>query len=74
MLLLAIGLLMTGQAVLTPLSMVILMITGDFLSMTFATDRVRPIRDPKLLQHRRDYGSGSTPLREDSSLCVSQIT
>jgi H+-transporting ATPase len=45
-LLLAIGLLMTGQAVLTPLLMVIVMITGDFLSMAFATDRVRPSETP----------------------------
>jgi H+-transporting ATPase len=46
MLLLAIGLLMTGQAVLTPLLMVIVMIAGDFLSMAFATDRVRPSETP----------------------------
>ncbi|WP_245817851.1 HAD-IC family P-type ATPase [Granulicella rosea] len=45
-LLLAIGLLMTGQAVLTPLLMVIVMISGDFLSMAFATDRVRPSETP----------------------------
>lgn len=45
-LLLAFGLLMTGQAVLTPLLMVIVMISGDFLSMAFATDRVRPSEDP----------------------------
>ena len=46
LLFLAIGLLMTGQAVLTPLLMVIVMITGDFLSMAFATDRVRPSETP----------------------------
>jgi H+-transporting ATPase len=45
-LLLAIGLLMTGQAVLTPMLMVIIMITGDFLSMSLATDRVRPSGTP----------------------------
>jgi H+-transporting ATPase len=45
-LLLAIGLLMTGQAVLTPMLMVIIMITGDFLSMSLATDRVRPSATP----------------------------
>jgi len=32
--------------VLTPLLMVIIMITGDFLSMSFATDRVRPSETP----------------------------
>jgi H+-transporting ATPase len=41
-LLLAIGLVMTGHAVLTPMLMVIVMITGDFLAMSFSTDRVRP--------------------------------
>ncbi|RRA47658.1 HAD-IC family P-type ATPase [Acidipila sp. EB88] len=46
LLFLAIGLLMTGQAVITPLLMVIVMITGDFLSMAFATDRVRPSGTP----------------------------
>ncbi len=41
-LLLAIGLVMTGHAVLTPMLMVIVMITGDFLAMSLTTDRVRP--------------------------------
>jgi len=39
---LAIGLIMTGQAVLTPLLMVLIMITGDFLGMSLTTDNVRP--------------------------------
>jgi H+-transporting ATPase len=39
---LAIGLLMTGHAILTPLLMVIIMITGDFLGMSLTTDYVRP--------------------------------
>lgn len=41
-LLLAIGLIITGHAVLTPMLMVIVMITGDFLAMSLTTDRVRP--------------------------------
>ncbi len=41
-LLLAVGLVMTGHAVLTPMLMVIVMITGDFLAMSLTTDRVRP--------------------------------
>lgn len=40
-LLLAIGLVMTGHAVLTPMLMVIVMITGDFLAMSLTTDRVQ---------------------------------
>ena len=45
-LLLAIGLIMTGHAVLTPLLMVILMITGDFLAMSLTTDNVQPSTEP----------------------------
>jgi len=40
------GLIMTGQAILTPLLMVIVMITGDFLSMSLTTDTVRPSPTP----------------------------
>jgi len=39
---LSVGLIMTGHAILTPLLMVIVMITGDFLSMSLTTDKVRP--------------------------------
>jgi H+-transporting ATPase len=35
------GLIMTGQAILTPLLMVIVMVTGDFLAMALTTDKVR---------------------------------
>ena len=43
---LAIGLLMTGHAILTPLLMVLIMITGDFLGMALTTDNVRPSPAP----------------------------
>jgi H+-transporting ATPase len=36
------GLIITGHAILTPLLMIIVMITGDFLSMSLTTDNVRP--------------------------------
>ena len=39
---LIVGLVMTGHAILTPLLMVVVMITGDFLSMALTTDKVRP--------------------------------
>jgi H+-transporting ATPase len=39
---LAVGLLMTGHAMLTPLLMVLIMIAGDFLGMSTTTDNVRP--------------------------------
>ena len=40
------GLLMTRQAILTPLLMVIIMIAGDFLAMSLTTDNVRPSVTP----------------------------
>jgi H+-transporting ATPase len=43
---LAVGLVMTGHAILTPMLMVIVMITGDFLGMSLTTDNVRPSGTP----------------------------
>jgi H+-transporting ATPase len=43
---LAIGLVMTGHAVLTPMLVVLSMITGDFLAMSSTTDNVRPSAQP----------------------------
>jgi H+-transporting ATPase len=43
---LAVGLVMTGQAILTPLLMVIIMLTGDLLGMSLTTDNVRPSPTP----------------------------
>jgi len=45
-LLLAIGLIVTGHAVLTPMLMVLVMVTGDFLTMSLTADRVRPSQAP----------------------------
>jgi H+-transporting ATPase len=59
-LLLAIGLIMTGHAVLTPMLMVIVMITGDFLAMSLTTDRVRPSQQPNSWQIGRITGAGVT--------------
>jgi H+-transporting ATPase len=47
---LAAGLIMTGDAILTPLLMVIVMITGDFLGMSLTTDNVRPSPMPNSWQ------------------------
>jgi hypothetical protein len=54
-LLLAIGLLMTGHAVLTPMLMVIVMITGDFLSMSLTTDQRPAIGRAELVADRPDH-------------------
>jgi H+-transporting ATPase len=45
---LAVGLIMTGHAILTPLLMVLIMITGDFLGMSLTTDNVRPSLAPNV--------------------------
>jgi H+-transporting ATPase len=58
-LLLAIGLVMTGHAVLTPMLMVIVMITGDFLAMALTTDRVRPSPMPNSWQVGRITMAGA---------------
>jgi H+-transporting ATPase len=47
---LAVGLIMTGHAILTPLLMVLIMITGDFLGMALTTDNVRGSSKPNSWQ------------------------
>jgi H+-transporting ATPase len=47
---LAIGLVVTGHAILTPMLMVIIMITGDFLGMSITTDNVRQSPNPNKWQ------------------------
>ncbi|MFZ5789104.1 MAG: HAD-IC family P-type ATPase [Pseudomonadota bacterium] len=44
--LLALWLIGTGQAILTPMLMVLLLVTGDFLTMAIATDRTHPSARP----------------------------
>ena len=44
---LALGLVMTGHAVLTPLLMVLLLIVNDFLTMAITTDRALPSSHPR---------------------------
>src|ERR1700683_646349 len=43
---LAVGLIMTRHAILTPMLMVIIMLTGDFLGMSLTTDNVSASRAP----------------------------
>jgi H+-transporting ATPase len=43
---LAVGLVMTGHAILTPMLMVLIMLTGDLLGMSLTTDNVRPSPTP----------------------------
>jgi H+-transporting ATPase len=55
---LAIGLIMTGHAILTPLLMVLIMITGDFLGMSLTTDNVRPSPMPNAWRIGNLTGAG----------------
>lgn len=54
---------MTGHAILTPLLIVLIMITGDFLGMSLTTDNVRPstapiaLADWKSHNRRRHHGN-----------------
>jgi len=45
---LAAGLIMTGQAIVTPTLMVLMMVTGDILAMSSSTDNVRPSPKPSI--------------------------
>jgi H+-transporting ATPase len=45
---LAVGLIVTGHAILTPMLMVIIMLTGDLLGMSLTTDNVRPSPTPNI--------------------------
>jgi H+-transporting ATPase len=49
---LAIGLGMTGHAVMTPVLMVLLLVTNDFLSMSLTTDRASPAPSPSAWRMR----------------------
>ena len=52
-LLLAIGLVLTGHAVMTPVLMVLMLVTNDFLAMSLTTDRATPSPSPSAW-HMRD--------------------
>jgi H+-transporting ATPase len=54
---LAIGLALTGHAVLTPALMVLMLITNDFLAMSLTTDRATPARSPSAWRMRRITGA-----------------
>ena len=50
---LAVGLGMTGHAVMTPVLMVLILVTNDFLSMSLTTDRTSPAPSPSVWQMPR---------------------
>jgi len=67
---LAIGLFLTGHAILTPLLVVISMITGDFLAMSSTTDNVRPSEKPNTWKIGRLTTAGVLLGLVDLAFCV----
>ena len=49
---LAIGLGLTGHAVMTPVSMVVMLVTNDFLAMSLTADRASPAQTPSVWRMR----------------------
>jgi H+-transporting ATPase len=67
---LATGLIMTGQAILTPMLMVLMMVTGDFLAMSSSTDNVRPSPTPSVWKIGRLTAAGVIMGMFDLLFCV----
>jgi H+-transporting ATPase len=64
------GLIITGQAILTPMLMVLMMVTGDFLAMSSSTDNVRPSPVPSVWQIGRLTVAGIAMGVFDLLFCV----
>ena len=68
---LTVGLIITGQAILTPMLMVLMMVTGDFLAMSSSTDNVRPSPTPSIWKIGRLTIAGIVLGAFDLLFCVS---
>jgi H+-transporting ATPase len=68
-----VGLVITGQAVLTPMLMVIVMITGDFLGMASTTDNVEPSPRPSVRRVGAVTASGVLMGRSELVFCVAVV-
>ncbi|MDE1174715.1 MAG: HAD-IC family P-type ATPase [Parvibaculaceae bacterium] len=64
------GLIITGHAILTPMLMVLMMVTGDFLAMTSSTDNVRPSPRPSIWHIRNLTIAGIVMGVTDLAFCV----
>jgi len=67
---LGVGLVMTGEAILTPTLMVLMMVTGDFLAMSSSTDNVRPSTTPNIWRIRNLTMAGIALGLTDLLFCV----
>ncbi len=70
---LAAGLLITGQAILTPMLMVIIMITGDFLGMSLSTDNVKPSPTPSVWRVGNLTAAGAFMGLSELVLCLAAL-
>jgi H+-transporting ATPase len=70
---LAIGLVITGHAILTPTLMVLMMVTGDFLAMSSSTDNVRPSPKPNVWRIRHLTIAGIILGFVDLLFCVGSL-
>ena len=67
---LGVGLIMTGEAILTPTLMVLMMVIGDFLAMSSSTDNVRPSTSPNTWRIRNLTMAGIVLGLTDLLFCV----
>ena len=70
---LAVGLFVTDHAILTPMLVVISMITGDFLAMSSTTDNVRPSAKPNAWKIRDLTVAGVVLGLFDLAFCVAVL-
>ncbi len=70
---LAVGLAITGHAILTPTLMVLMMVTGDFLAMSSSTDNVRPSPKPNVWRIRNLTIAGIILGFADLLFCVASL-
>jgi H+-transporting ATPase len=71
---LCVALMMTGHAILTPMLMVIIMITGDFLGMSLTTDRVRASLSPNAWNIRHLTVAGAIMGIGELAFCTAVLT
>ena len=67
---LAVGLIVTGHAIITPALMVLLMVSGDFLAMASSTDNVRPSPKPSVWHVRNLTLAGVAMGAADLVFCI----
>ncbi len=68
------GLIITGQAILTPMLMVLMMVLGDFLAMSSSTDNVRQSETPSVWRVGRLTLAGVLMGMVDLLFCIASLS